>query len=126
MDNLTFENKIALLALANSPKEKAELIAKFSNNAEFFVALNSKTMPLEQYMELNKEEFSVVARKAKTARDSMKNKGWTDKKYQRYLAELPEKLVLQRPEFNAHLPRKVLAENIRKFLAAYPQFRVDK
>lgn len=125
-NNLTFENKVALLALAKSPKEKAELIAKFSNNAEFFIAINRRTMPLSQYMELNKEKFAVVAKRAKHLRDSMKNKGWTDKKYQKYTAELPEDLVNDRPEFSAYLDQKILAKNIQAFLALYPQFRVDK
>lgn len=126
MDSLSFENRVALLALAKSPKEKAELIAKFSNNAEFFIGINKRTMPLSQYMELNKERFAIVAARAKTMRDSMKNKGWTDKKYQKMLAELPEDLVNDRPEFSAYLDKKVLAKNMKAFLEMYPQFRVDK
>lgn len=126
MDNYSFEEKVVLLALANTPKEKQELIKKFSTNKEFFVAINRKTMPLAQYMELNKEKFAVVARKAKRLRDSMKNKGWTDKKYQKYTAELPEDLINDRPEFSATLDRKVFADNVRKFLRSYPQFRVDE
>lgn len=125
-DNLTFENKIAMLVLAKTPQEKAELVAKFSNNKEFFIGYNAHVMPLAQYMELNKEKFASVAQRAKVARDNMKNKGWTDKKYQKYMAELPEALFLDRPEFNSHLPQKQLAANIRSFLAQYPQFRVDK
>jgi hypothetical protein len=126
MENYTFEQKIALLALANSPKEKAELIAKFSNSTEFFVAINRRTMPLSQYMELNKEKFAPVAAKAKWIRDSMKNHGWTDKKYQKYMAELPQELFYDRPEFSSYLPQAQLKKNIQSFLEAYPMFRVDK
>jgi hypothetical protein len=126
MDELTFDQKVAMLALAKNAKEKAELIRRFSNNKEFFIGINRRTMPLAQYMELNKEKFAVVAARAKRLRDAMRNKGWTDKKYQRYSAEMPEDLFNDRPEFNAHLPQKQLAENIRKFLIQYPMFRVDK
>jgi hypothetical protein len=126
MENLSFENKIALLALAKTPTEKAALIAKFSNNAEFFMGVNRRTMPLKQYMELNKEKFREVANRARTMRDSMKNHGWTDEKKQKIIAELPEDLVNDRPEFSAHLDRKVFGENVRKFLLEYPAFRVDK
>ena len=121
-----FEQKIAMLVMAKNPKEKAELISKFSNNTEFFTGFNARTMPLEQYMQLKAKKFAVVAQRAKQARDNMKNHGWTDKKYQRYLAELPEDLFLERPEFNAHQPQKVLDQNIRNFLVKYPEFRVDK
>lgn len=112
--------------MAKSPQEKADLISKFSSDTEFFSKFNSKTMPLDQYMRLNAARFSSVAQRAKVARDGMRNKGWTDKKYQKYIAELPEDLFLERPEFSARLPRKVLAENVRRFLNTYPQFRVDK
>lgn len=122
----SFEQKIALLVLAKNPKEKAELIQKFSNNTEFFTGFNARTMPFEQYMKLNAAKFAVVAKRAKLARDNMKNKGWTDKKYQKYLAELPEDLFLERPEFNSHQPQKVLDRNIQNFLIKYPEFRVDK
>ncbi len=126
MDNLTFEDKIALLVLANSPKEKADLITKFSNNKEFYTAFNARTLPLGKYMELNAEKFRPVAQKAKVARDNMRNKGWTDKKYQKYMAELPEQLFHERPEFSSYQPQKQLAANIKSFLIRYPQFRVDK
>ena len=123
---LTFENKIALLALAKTPAEKAALIKKFSTKADFFLAVNKRTMPLKQYMALNKHRFAEVVNRAKNLRDNMKNKGWTDKKYQKYVAELPEDLINDRPEFSASLDRKVFAENVRKFLIDYPMFRVDK
>lgn len=122
---MTFEQKIALLAISD-PKKKLELINKFSTDAEFFVGFNARTMPLKQYMELKKEKFAEVVKRAKQARDNMRNKGWTDKKYQKYLAELPEDLFLERPEFNAHLTQKELNANIQAFLKDYPQFRVDK
>jgi hypothetical protein len=122
----SFEQKIAMLALAKSPKEKAELVTKFSNNTEFYAAINRKTIPLDKYMELHKAEFAVVANRAKRIRDGIRNQGWTDKRYQKYTGELPERLLLERPEFSASLPRKQLGENIRAFLSAYPQFRVDK
>ena len=123
---LSFEQKVAMLALANSPQEKADLIAKFSNNKEFFVAINRRTMPLAQYMELNKTKFAPVAAKAKWVRDNMKNHGWTDKKYQKYMAELPQELFYDRPEFSSYLPQVQLKKNIESFLSTYPQFRVDK
>lgn len=126
MDNLSFENKVALLALAKNAREKAELIKKFSSNTEFYMNFNARTMPLEQYMDLNAKDFAVVARRAKELRDNMKNKGWTDKKYQKYTAELPEKLILERPEFSANLDRKIFKQNVNRFLERYPQFRVDK
>lgn len=126
MDNLSFEQKVVMLALAKSPKEKADLVTQFSNNQQFFTAFNARRMPLDQYMKLNAKKFAIVAARAKILRDGMKNKGWTDKKYQKYMAELPEELLNERPEFNIHLSRKVLAENIRKFLNLYPQFRVDR
>lgn len=115
-----------MLALAKDATEKAALITRFSTNTEFFLGFNARTMPMKQYMELKAEKFKACAIKAKVIRDNIKNRGWTDKKYQKYLAELPEDLFLERPEFNAHLPAKVLAKNIENFLSAYPQFRVDK
>jgi hypothetical protein len=126
MDNLSFEQKIVLLALAKNPKEKAELVSKFSNNKEFFMGVNRRTMPLAQYMELNKDKFAPVAAKAKVLRDNMKNKGWTAKKYQKYLAEIPQEIFTDRPEFSAYLPQEQLKKNIEAFLSMYPQFRVDK
>lgn len=126
MENLSFDQKITLLAMAKNAKEKSALIDKFSSNAEFYLGFNARTMPLKQYMDLKREKFKHVVAKAKTIRDNIKNKGWTDKKYQRYWAELPEDLFLERPEFNAHLPQKTLTANIRAFLADYPMFRVDK
>lgn len=123
---MTFEQKIAALVLTSDPKKKADLINKFSTDQDFFVRFNSRTMPLKQYMELKKEKFAEVVKRAAQARANMKNRGWTDKKYQRYLAEIPEDLFLERPEFNAHLPQKELKRNIEAFLAEYPQFRVDK
>ncbi len=126
MENTSFEQKIALLVLAKNPKEKAALIQKFSTNKDFFVGFNARTMPLAQYMKLKAPKFAVVAERARQARLNMKHGGWTDKKYQKYSAELPEDLFLERPEFNAHQPQKVLARNIRNFLTDYPQFRVDK
>lgn len=123
---MTFEQKIAALALARNQKEKQELINRFSNDQEFFVAVNASTMPLDQYMQLKAEKFKVVAERAKHARMNMKNKGWTDKKYQKYVAELPEDLFFDRPEFSVYLPQKQLQKNIRDFLVKYPQFRVDK
>lgn len=114
------------LILAKSPKEKAELVTKYSTNKEFFLGYNKKRMPLAQYMELNKEKFAVVAARAKIMRDNMKNKGWTDKKHQRLMAEIPEDLFNERPEFSSTLPQKQLKKNIDAFLATYPMFRVDK
>ena len=126
MDDLTFDQKISMLALAKTKEERAGLIKRFSTNAEFFVGVNARTMPLAQYMELKKDKFRQVANRAKVLRDSMQNRGWTDKKYQKYMAEIPEDLFLERPEFNAHLPQDVLKKNIQDFLSKYPQFRVDK
>lgn len=115
-----------LIDAKGDTKKYNDLVTRFSNNKEFFSTFNAKRMPLDQYMSLHAEEFAVVAQRAKVARDNMRNRGWTDKKYQKYTAELPERLILERPEFSASLPRKQLAENIRKFLSLYPQFRVDK
>jgi hypothetical protein len=126
MENLSFEQRIAMLALAKSPKEKAELITKFSNNREFYASINRRNIPLDKYMELHKEEFAAVAARAKRIRDGINNKGWTKEKYQKYTGEIPERLLLERPEFSATLPRKKLGENIRLFLKMYPQFSVDK
>ena len=123
---MNFEQKIALLVLAKNPKERAELVTKFSNDKEFFVTYNAKYIPLKQYMELNAEKFRPVAIRAKQIRDGIKNRGWTDKKYQKYLGEIPDQLFLERPEFSAYLPQKELQKNIENFLRDYPQFRVDK
>lgn len=126
MDNLTFEQKVAMLAMAKSPQEKQALIAKFSTNAAFFLGINKRTMPLKQYMDMNRDKFAVVAERAKDLRKNMKNKGWTDKKYQKYKAELPEDLFNDRPEFSAYLPQPELQANIKAFLVQYPMFRVDE
>ena len=125
-DNLSFEDKINLLAATPPGPKKHELIQKFaSSDSTFFKAINKSTMPLAQYMQLHAAEFSVVAERAKLIREGIKNKGWTDKKYQKYSAEIPERLCLERPEFSAALGRKKFGENVRAFLAQYPQFKVD-
>ncbi len=123
---MTFEQKIAALVLARTPQEKQELINKFSSDTEFYLARNAPSMPLEKYMALNAEKFKPVVARAKVARDNMKNHGWTDKKYQKYVAELPEELFYDRPEFSVYLPQQQLQKNIKDFLIKYPQFRVDK
>ena len=125
MDNLSFDQKIAMLATAKTPQEKAELISKFSNNADFYVAMNSKTMPLEQYMKLNYGKFKPVRDRAALLRSQIKNKGWTDKKYEKYLGELPEDLIKDRPEFSAYVPKKQRDENMRAFFKNYPEYSVD-
>lgn len=124
MENLSFERKLAMLALAKNPKEKAELLSKFSSSNDFHFNYKPGNMSMEEYMKQDK--FRAYLQHAKNTRDGMKNKGWTDKKYQKHIAEIPTDIFLQRPEFSAHLPRKVFAENMRKFLKDYPMFRVDK
>jgi alkylated DNA repair dioxygenase AlkB len=127
LNNLSFEDKINLMAATPPGPEKHALIQKLaSTDTEFFKAYNASTMPLDQYMKLHMEEFRPVIEKVKTIRMNINNRGWTDKKYQKYTAELPEKLILDRPEFNAHLPRKTFGENVRAFLIKYPMFRVDR
>lgn len=126
MDNLSFEQKIAALLTARTPQERAEMVRKFSTNAEFFVRTNAAIIPLDQYMKLNREKFRPVAEKAAFIRSNIKNRGWTDRKYQKYLAELPPQLFDERPEFSAKLDRRVLKKNIDAFLRSYPMFRVDK
>lgn len=126
MDNLSFEQKIVALALANTPKEKKELIDKFSNNAEFFATINARTMPFEQYMKMHYEEFKPIIAEATRMRAQVNNKGWTEKKYQKYMGELPQRMLNERPEFSAFLPRKVFSANVRRFFDLYPEFRVDK
>lgn len=126
MDSLTFEDKVALLVLARDKKAKAELINRWNNDKEFYIKFNSRQIPLEKYMELNAERFRPIAEKAAIARMNMKNRGWTDKKYQKYIGELPEPLFHERSEFSGTLPQNVLKKNIHDFLTKYPAFRVDK
>jgi hypothetical protein len=50
------------------------------------------------------------------------NKGYTDKKSMRHIGEIPADIFFSRPEFHPSNPNR--AEEIRKFLIAYPAFKV--
>ena len=127
MDNLTFEQQIMMLAAAKGTPKYAELLNKFtSTDKDVFLAFNAKSIPFEKYMEMNREKFQPVADRAAYIRTQIKNRGWTDKKYEKYLGELPEDLVRERPEFSPYLPKKQRDENMRNFFKKYPQFRVDQ
>ena len=74
-------------------------------------------------MILKAMKFSVVSQRAKQARDNMKNRGWTDKKYQKFLGLLPEPMKSERPEFSHNLPKAEREKNLRAFLK-YCLYRV--
>ena len=123
---MSFEEKILALISAKNGNERQKLINKFSSEPEFASRYYIDAMSLDQYMQINAERFRPVAERAKILRDKIRNKGWTDKKYQKYLAELPEPLFTERLEFSNNLSKKIRDNNIRTFLNKYPQFRVDK
>ena len=104
---MTFEEKMMLLASMKPGKEKQELLNKFTyGDKEFASRFYVDAVTLDQYMQANMERFKPVADRAAEIRKTMKNKGWSDKKYEKYLGELPEDLVKDRPEFSPYLPKK--------------------
>lgn len=124
---MTFEEKVRLLASTPPGKEKQELLNKFTfSDPEFTSRYYVDAVTLEKYMEINQARFQEVADEAKRLREGMRNKGWTDKKYQRFTGCIPEPLFTERPEFSHYLPKKIREANIRAFLAKYPAFRVDQ
>lgn len=126
MHNLSFEDKINLMAATPPGPKKHALIQKFaSSDTTFFKAINASTMPFDQYMALHAEEFRLVAQKAKSIRDNVRNHGWTDKKYQKLTGEVPERMLNERPEFSSSLSRKQFSANMKWFLNKYPQFKVE-
>src|SRR5262245_54289907 len=90
---------------------------RWKTDKQFFVGVNARTLPLKQYMELNAERFAHIAKEAAELRKSMKNHGWTDKKYQRLTGHIPDAVFNERPEFSAHLPQAEFQANIKKFLS---------
>lgn len=124
MDDLTFEDKIALLVMAKDQKAKAELIARWSNDPEFHFGINARTMPLAEYMKQGK--FDATAKHAKELRKHLANRGWNKSKSGRLIAEIPADVFYNRPELNAHLPQKVFKANIEKFLKEFPAFKVTE
>ena len=122
MDNLTFEQKVALLALS-SPQKKAELINRWKSDTEFHFGFNGSKMPLNQFMKQDK--FRSAEAYAKHLKNNQRNKGWNRSKTQKHIAEIPAEVFYKRPELNAHLPQKVFSENMRKFLQEYPGFKVS-
>ena len=124
---MTFEEKILLLASTPPGPEKQALLNKFTTgDIQFTSRYFLDAMPLDKYMEVNKERFRPVAEKAAEIRKDISNHGWTKDKTQIYLGEFPEPLEHERPEFSKSLPKKVRDENIRQFFKKYPAFRVDK
>jgi hypothetical protein len=122
----SFETKLLMLAVAKAGKERQELLNKFSADPMFASRFYVDAVTLDKYMEINAERFRPVAEKAAQLRAQMRNKGWTEKKYQKYLGELPEPMLFERPEFSSSLPQKIRDKNIRDFFTRFPAFRVDK
>ena len=123
---MTFEEKILALISAKDGNERQKLINKFSSEPEFASRYYVDATTLDQYMQINAKRFKPIADRAAYLRGLMRNKGWTDKRYQKYTGEIPEPLFLERPEFSSSIPRAIRDKNIRMFLQKYPQFRVDK
>ena len=124
---MTFEDKIKLLASTPPGKTKQELLNKFTfGDKEFASRYYVDAVTLEKYMEVNRHRFLDVIEKAKQLRFQMSNKGWTEKKYQKYLGEIPAAIMRERPEFSSYLPKKQREANIRMFFQKFPEYRVDK
>lgn len=126
MDNLSFEQKILMLAATKAGKEKQDLLNRFTfGDLKFTSRYYYDAVSLDKYMEANKERFQSVVEEVKEMRKNIKNHGWTDKKYQRLLGRYPECLDTERPEFSKYLPQKERERNIKMFFQKYPQFRLD-
>ena len=120
MDGLTFEQKVAMLALSNSDKRK-ELLNRWAQDSELHFALEGKRMPMEEYMKQHK--FAEDAKASKEIGLNTKDHGWTAKKQQKLIGQIPASIFFGRPEFSFNLPAKERAANIRKFLNEYPAFK---